>query len=364
MRMDMGRCVALVSAVFAVVLLVAGCASSNDDGTRAVVSVASISSVMANSPMGSTTPNPISSSGPPTVAPSPQPVSSTAGQVTSSPTAVASTSEQRAQLASALVAHLTETFARLLPPGAQPIAQGPIPDTDLPEAGNPNINVVQSAHWYTVPQPQDAALAYVAARMPAGFIQRGGDMAAGVLAYVSNAYAGQETETYDTPIIDVLATSDNGQTKIWIDAVTTWRPVRTPAEFVATNVSGATAVSAPGGDYLGATMHLDSTQAQRVAQLLNALDTRRPNADPCNLSPVYTVTFDGISQTFDIGDCAEATVHTGSTQQPALADDAPDGQRSVLDSELDTIFGRQIGCGSADIILATSCPIAYFSSTG
>jgi hypothetical protein len=58
------------------------------------------------------------------------------------------------------------------------------------------------------------------------------------------------------------------------------------------------------------------------------------------------------------------TVHTGSTQQPTLADDAPEGQRSVLDSELDTIFGRQIGCSSVDIILPTSCPTAFFSSTG
>src|ERR1019366_8643159 len=334
MLMDTRRCVGLVGAVLAVVLIVAGCASSNHAGTTAVVSVAPTSSAPTGSPIGSTNPDPISSSGPATAAPSPQPTPSATGRVTPSPTparsplpstaspkAVVSTSERRAQQASDLVAGLIATCAQLLPPGAQPIAQGPIRDTDLPRAAGP-INLVQTAHWYTVPQPRDAALAYVAARMPAGFITntRWGGEVGGPTPYIDSAYWGEQTETYDTPIVTVLATSENGQTSVWIYAYTTWRPVRTSAEFVAANVSGATAVSAPGGDYLGATMHLDQTQAQRVAQLLNALDTQRPSAPACMPGSMYTVTFDGTGQTFDIGGCAEVTVQTGTTPQPALAD--------------------------------------------
>ncbi|HEY5455197.1 MAG TPA: hypothetical protein VIJ96_06995 [Acidothermaceae bacterium] len=290
--------------------------------------------------------------------------------VSTSTVAVASTSSQRAQLADRLVAQLIDKFAQLLPPGARPIAQGPIRNTDLPRAAGP-INLVQAARWYTVSQQQDATLAYVAARTPPGFITNtpsGGESWGGEIGgphpYIDSAYRGQETETYDTPIVTVLATSENGHTSVWIDAYTTWRPVRTPAEFVATNVSGATAVSAPGGDYLGAAMHLDQTQAQRVAGLLNALDTVRPSALPCMPGSMYTVTFDGTGQTFDIGGCAEVTVRTGNTQQPALADDAPFDQRSVLDAELDTIFGREVGCSSVDIILPNSCPTTFFSSTG
>ena len=79
---------------------------------------------------------------------------------------------------------------------------------------------------------------------------------------------------------------------------------------------------------------------------------------------MLTVTFDGTGQTFDIGGCGAVTVHTGNTQQPALADDAPVDQRSVLDAELDTIFGREVGCSSVNIILPNSCPTTFFSSTG
>lgn len=374
--MDTRRCVGLVSA-FAVVLMVAGCASSNHARTSAAASFAPNSSAPTGSPIGSTTPVPISSSAPPKAVSSPQPVPSASARVTAtstgppppsasvSPIAVASTSAARAQLAHRLVAQLTDTFAQLLPSGSQPIAQGPIRDTDLPRESGP-INLVQSDHWYTVPQPEDAALAYVAAHTPAGFItnsQWGGEIG-GPHPYVDSAYWGAQTETYDTPIVNVLATSENGQTSVWIYAYTTWRPVRTAAEFVVANVSGATAVSAPGGDYMGATMHLDPTQAQRVAQLLNALDTLRPSAFPCTPGSMYTVTFDGTGQTFDIAGCAEVTVQTGRSQQPALADDAPADQRSVLDAELDAIFGREIGCGSADIIMPNSCPTAFFSSSG
>jgi hypothetical protein len=340
MSMDRRRHVVLGSAALAVVLTVAGCASSNHTGSTAGVSspTPSASTEMTASPPAQ-----------------PSSLSSTA-----SPTAAASTDDQRAHLASAVVAQLIVTFAQVLPPDAQPIAQGPIRDTDLPREAGP-INIVQSSHWYAVPQPQDAALAYVAARMPAGFTKYGGESANGPIAYVDNAYAGEQTETYDTPIVNVLATSELGQTKVWIYAYTTWRPVRTPAEFVAPGVSGATAVSAPGGDYLGATLHVDQTRAQHLAQLIDALDTRRPSAAPCIPGSMYTVTFDGTGQAFDVDGCAEVTVRTGATQQPALADDAPIGQRSILDTELDTIFGREVGCTSADIP-APSCSGTFSSS--
>jgi hypothetical protein len=146
-----------------------------------------------------------------------------------------------------------------------------------------------------------------------------------------------------------------------ITAFTWWRVVRTPAETIAPTVTGATAVSAPAGDYLGATMQLNRTQAGQLAVLLNDLDTHFADVGCYPAGAVYTVTFKpGGQKAVFAGGCVAINDQSGA-QQPPLADDAPTGQRSTVDNFLDHIFSRQIGCGSADI-LPPSCPPFQSSS--
>jgi hypothetical protein len=336
---------ALGLAIFSVALAVSGCTSSHRAGPEASAPPASPLSATAASPTELTAP--ITVAGPFT---SPS---------TPGPTAIASTSSERAQQARDVTAQLMATFAASLPPGAQQVAHGPS-GIELPLESGP-INLVQSAQWFAVPLTQDAVLAYVAARAPAGLARFPGVTSIGVSPYVDYVYSGEQTATYDAPIVQVLAAPDDGgETNVWINVYMSWRPVRSPAEFVALTVSGATAVSAPGGDYIGATLHLDQAQAQRVAELLDGLDTQRPNAPSCMPGSMYTIAFDETGQTFSVGGCSEVTVHASALAEPALADDAPDGQRSVLDTELDTIFGREVGCSSADI-LSPTCAASFQS---
>ena len=271
-----------------------------------------------------------------------------------------------------VIGGLVASFATLLPPGATPLSATLLASEPMREMGTDPFRgedpttFVGVAQWWSLPQPQAAVLAYVAAHAPPGLPGGAGGGVIGTGFHAdSEAWHAPATDFYKPPLVQVLAATFQGQTSVRISASTWFRLVRTPGETLARRtITGATAVSAPGGDYLGATMQLNQTQAGQLADLLNGLDTHFADLGCYPADPIYTITFEPGGQKAAIaGGCVTISDESG-TPQPPLADDAPTDQRSPVDSFLDHIFDRQIGCGSADIILPTSCPTAFFNSTG
>jgi len=261
-----------------------------------------------------------------------------------------------------VIAGLVASFTARLPAGATPLDATLLGSETIKEIGpDPFADMnaptfVRGSHWWSVSQSQTAALAYVTAHAPAGLTTRPGGGAIGTGFHAdSRLWQAPATDFYEAPLVEVLAVTFQGQTSARISASTWWRDGRTPAETVAPTVTGATAISAAGGDYLGATTRLDQSQAGQLAALLNALDTHFADLGCYPSDPFYTVTFQPTGQkAVFAGGCVVITDRSGAAQPP-LADVATAGQRSTVDSFLDHIFGREIGCGSADI-LPPSCP--------
>jgi hypothetical protein len=294
---------------------------------------------------------PVSSSPPQSSAPD------SGGPIVSKPPA---TNAARSAGTHQVIGGLVASFAALLPPGATPLsatllATEPIKEIGEPFTGEDPTTFVGVAHWWSMPQPQAAVLAYVAARAPPGLRTRPGGGVIGTGFHAdSQAWQAPASDFYKAPLVEVLAVTFQGQTSVRISAFTWWRVVRTPTETIAT-VTGATAVSAPGGDYLGATMHLDQIKAGQLTAMLNDLNTHFADPGCYTADPVYSITFEpGGQKAVFAGGCVAISDPSGAAQPP-LADDSPAGQRSTVDSFLDYIFDRQIGCSSADI-LPPSCP--------
>ena len=336
-----------VIAGVAMLACVAGCATSatpgvapSQDGSSMPVSSSPSSAPDSSAPIVSSPPTLLDASPPPT------------------------TNAARSADTRQVIGGLVASFATLLPPGATPLSTTLLAAEPIKEIGtdpfggeDPTTFVGVVAHWWSLPQPQAAVLAYVAAHAPPGLPERpgGGVIGTGFHADI-RAWQARATDFYKPPLVEVLAVTFQGQTSVRISAFTWWRVVRTPGETLSPRtIRGATAVSAPGGDYLGATMQLNQTQAGQLVDLLNGLDTHFADIGCYPADPIYTVTFEPGGQKAAIaGGCVTISDQSG-TPQPRLTDDAPPGQRSTVDSFLDHIFGRQIGCSSADILPA-SCP--------
>lgn len=266
------------------------------------------------------------------------------------PLASASSDAGREQVAHTVATRLLAEVH--LPSGSTQVSSAPAPMLTAPAAFPMSPNLVDVSAWWTAPGSVDDLIAYVQAHPPAGLDGSGGGYGGGSTELT---FGGTSTADYAAPQLVIVATASGGRVAVRADAQVIWRPARTAAETVPTDVSAATV--ARSSDASRRMVVLNDKQRRAVAGLLNNLDTVAPARHGCPaIISVTTITFQTAAEplVFTVNGCLDVAVTAAGVAQPALQ------EADNLDAWIDSLFGIAVSPGPST---TNPPPIVTQSST-
>jgi hypothetical protein len=213
-----------------------------------------------------------------------------------------------------------------LPAGAVASSTAPTQALAQPQNSPGSKNLIDVVRFYTVPGTIEDVLAYVKAHPATGTYADGtsSNSDGDVVTSQGVMFSRIATHDYAAPALWVLASKFGRGVAVRIDAQIVWRPLRTAAEYVPTDVTTATRTpSCPlGAACVDPLAVVDGNAARELADYFNSLDTQPPGDNyGCHetASPAI-ITFDVPSGplTFDVPTCGGVTVTANGVAQPTL----------------------------------------------